>query len=107
MRSRSTSKSTFCQKCKEIGHSAESCSSETPGVDSAIPRSIREDSKLKEAIHAALLRKPEIQRKKKSDESSAALSADQEQASKSKLCVAAVNHGLKMLAIPEYDYIWR
>ena len=70
----SSSRSTFCQKCKEIGHSAEFCRSgsvEASGIDgSAVTaRSSREEthrgSRLKEAIHAALLRKPEIQRRKR------------------------------------------
>lgn len=76
VRSRSTvstsSRSTLCQKCKEIGHSAEFCtigSSEASGIDASATRGSREEthrgSKLKDAIHAALQRKPEIQRKKR------------------------------------------
>ncbi|PON49500.1 Zinc finger, FYVE/PHD-type [Trema orientale] len=70
-----SSRSTFCQKCKEIGHSAEFCtigSSQASGVDSSGPRSSREEtrkgSKLKDALHAALLRKPEIHRRKRVDQ---------------------------------------
>lgn len=67
-----SSRSTLCQKCKEIGHSAEFCtigSSEASGIDASATRGSREEthrgSKLKDAIHAALQRKPEIQRKKR------------------------------------------
>ncbi|XP_062119700.1 protein PARALOG OF AIPP2-like isoform X2 [Humulus lupulus] len=70
-----SSKSTFCQKCKEIGHSAEFCtagSSQASGIDSSGARSSREEthkgSKLKDAIQAALLRKPEIHRRKRVDQ---------------------------------------
>lgn len=71
----SSSRSTFCQKCKEIGHSAEFCaigSSQASVIDSSGARSSREEihkgSKLKDAIHAALLRKPEIHRRKRVDQ---------------------------------------
>ncbi|XP_030501256.2 ASI1-immunoprecipitated protein 2 isoform X2 [Cannabis sativa] len=70
-----SSKSTVCQKCKEIGHSAESCtggSSQASGIDSSGARSSREEtqkgSRLKDAIQAALLRKPAIHRRKRVDE---------------------------------------
>ncbi|XP_050385858.1 uncharacterized protein LOC126802292 isoform X2 [Argentina anserina] len=66
-----SSKSLFCSICKEIGHTAESCNTvvlETIVTDVSPPRSCREEvlrsSRLKDAIHAALLRKPEIYKKK-------------------------------------------
>ncbi|ONI25965.1 hypothetical protein PRUPE_2G329000 [Prunus persica] len=59
-------------KCKDIGHTAEFCRvgiSQTSGTDASTPISSREDmprgNRLKDAIHAALLRKPEIYRKKR------------------------------------------
>nr|XP_023874432.1 uncharacterized protein LOC111986766 isoform X4 [Quercus suber] len=68
----SASKSVFCQKCKDSGHATEFCTIGTPqasGIDASAVRSSREEShegnKLKAAIHAALLRRPEINRKKK------------------------------------------
>ncbi|KAL5568287.1 hypothetical protein UlMin_024862 [Ulmus minor] len=68
-----SSRSIICQKCKESGHTAESCTSsgtlQASGVDASAARSARDEmqrgSKLKNAIHAALLRKPEINRKKR------------------------------------------
>ncbi|XP_062001165.1 protein PARALOG OF AIPP2 isoform X1 [Rosa rugosa] len=66
-----SSKSLFCSICKEIGHTAESCKSgisQASVTDVSPPRSSREEvprgSRLKDAIHAALLRKPEIYKKK-------------------------------------------
>ena len=68
----SASKSVFCQKCKDSGHATEFCTIGTPqasGIDVSAVRSSREEShegnKLKAAIQAALLRRPEINRKKK------------------------------------------
>lgn len=65
-------KAIYCLKCKEIGHAAELCtfsSSQASGMDALTARSTKEEthksSKLKDAIHAALLRKPEIYRNKK------------------------------------------
>ncbi|KAK9914729.1 hypothetical protein M0R45_038488 [Rubus argutus] len=63
-------KGLSCPICKEIGHTAESCKiriSQASITDVSPPRSYREvprGSRLKDAIHAALLRKPEIYRKK-------------------------------------------
>lgn len=68
----SASKGVFCQKCKEIGHVAEFCMVGIPqasGTDISAARSSREEmhkgNKLKAAIHAALLRRPEFYRKKR------------------------------------------
>ncbi|XP_050253369.1 uncharacterized protein LOC126699527 isoform X7 [Quercus robur] len=68
----SASKSVFCQKCKDSGHATEFCTIGTPqasGIDVSAVRSSREEShegnKLKAAIQAAWLRRPEINRKKK------------------------------------------
>nr|XP_011470119.1 PREDICTED: uncharacterized protein LOC101314703 isoform X3 [Fragaria vesca subsp. vesca] len=64
-------KGLFCSICKEIGHTADSCKSgisQDIGTDVSPPTSYREEvprsSRLKDAIQAALLRKPEIYRKK-------------------------------------------
>ena len=61
-----------CKKCKEIGHSAQSCPVENPRSllgDASTARSSREvtdkDNKLKAAIEAAMLKKPGIYRKNK------------------------------------------
>lgn len=81
--------SVFCRptvtaspKCKDIGHSVEFCRigiSQTAGTDPSAPQSSREEmqrgSRLKDAIHAALLRKPEIYRKKRVYDQSDELSA--------------------------------
>jgi hypothetical protein len=68
----SATKSVFCQKCKDSGHATELCTIGAPqgsGIDVSAARSSREElpegNKLKAAIHAALLRRPEIHRKKK------------------------------------------
>lgn len=68
----SASKAVFCQKCKDIGHATELCTNGTPlapGIDVSAARSSREEmhegNKLKAAINAALLRRPEIYKKKK------------------------------------------
>ncbi|XP_062147410.1 ASI1-immunoprecipitated protein 2 isoform X4 [Alnus glutinosa] len=68
----SASKTVFCQKCKDIGHATEFCTNGTPqapGIDVSVARSSREEmhegNKLKAAINAALLRRPEIYRKKR------------------------------------------
>ncbi|XP_042985034.1 uncharacterized protein LOC122313832 isoform X9 [Carya illinoinensis] len=67
----SASKSVFCQKCKDTGHAAEFCTIsilQASSTDASAARSSKgekhEGSKLKAAIHAALLRRPEIYRKK-------------------------------------------
>ncbi|KAL1813611.1 ASI1-immunoprecipitated protein 2 isoform X3 [Daucus carota subsp. sativus] len=66
-------KFTLCQKCKEVGHSAEFCTIDSP-EKSLVPdlhtsRSskdlIHKDNKLKAAIEAALLKKPGLYRKKR------------------------------------------
>ncbi|XP_057478874.1 uncharacterized protein LOC130766198 isoform X3 [Actinidia eriantha] len=61
-----------CKKCKEIGHSAQSCHVENPRSllgDASVARSSREvmdkGNKLKAAIEAAMLKKPGIYRKNK------------------------------------------
>ncbi|KAF5450617.1 hypothetical protein F2P56_030950 [Juglans regia] len=68
----SASKGVVCQKCKEIGHVGEFCTVSIPqasGTDISAARSSREEmhegNKLKAAIHAALLRRPEFYRKKR------------------------------------------
>lgn len=67
------SKSPFCQKCKEFGHSLECCTSGTlqeSGAEISVTASssskeeMHKGNKLKAAIQAALLRRPEIYRKK-------------------------------------------
>lgn len=65
-------KGIFCENCKEIGHAAELCtfsSSQASGMNALTARTSREEmprgSKLKNAIHAALRRKPEIYRNKR------------------------------------------
>ncbi|KAF5442581.1 hypothetical protein F2P56_035223 [Juglans regia] len=67
----SASKSVFCQKCKDTGHAAEFCTMsmlQASTTDASAARSSKgekhEGNKLKAAIHAALLRRPEIYRKK-------------------------------------------
>ncbi|KAG2701227.1 hypothetical protein I3760_06G034700 [Carya illinoinensis] len=67
----SASKSVFCQKCKDTGHAAEFCTIsilQASSTDASAARSSKgekhEGNKLKAAIHAALLRRPEIYRKK-------------------------------------------
>ncbi|XP_041013046.1 uncharacterized protein LOC121256342 isoform X2 [Juglans microcarpa x Juglans regia] len=68
----SASKGVVCQKCKEIGHVGEFCTVSIPqasGTDISAARSSKEEmhegNKLKAAIHAALLRRPEFYRKKR------------------------------------------
>ncbi|XP_027359877.1 uncharacterized protein LOC113868469 [Abrus precatorius] len=68
-----SSKNLFCQKCKEFGHPLECC---TPGTtqesgaeisvntSSSSKEEMHKGNKLKAAIHAALLRRPEIYKKK-------------------------------------------
>lgn len=67
-------KSGHCQKCKGIEHATESCVSGSPHVAENNVSSSREETceenKLKAAIQAALLRRPEIYKKRKfSDQS--------------------------------------
>ncbi|XP_059435246.1 uncharacterized protein LOC132168162 isoform X4 [Corylus avellana] len=68
----SASKAVFCQKCKDIGHATEFCTNGTPhapGIDVSAARSSREEmhegNKLKAAISAAILKRPEFHRKKR------------------------------------------
>ncbi|KAG7980620.1 hypothetical protein I3843_05G191200 [Carya illinoinensis] len=68
----SAAKGVSCKKCKEIGHVAEFCTVSIPqasSTDVSAARSSREEvhegNKLKAAIHAALLRRPEFYRKKR------------------------------------------
>uniref|UniRef100_A0A5B7AJ90 PHD-type domain-containing protein n=1 Tax=Davidia involucrata TaxID=16924 RepID=A0A5B7AJ90_DAVIN len=63
-------RSVPCQKCKELGHSAQFCTVDSPrslAVDASAARSSREvmngGNKLKAAIEAAMLKKPGIYRK--------------------------------------------
>ncbi|KAI4295253.1 hypothetical protein L6164_035319 [Bauhinia variegata] len=69
-RMRPATKGTFCPKCKESGHSSESCTfGSTPesGIEMSAARSSKEihkGNRLKAAINAALLRRPEIFKKK-------------------------------------------
>ncbi|KAH7538460.1 hypothetical protein FEM48_Zijuj03G0201600 [Ziziphus jujuba var. spinosa] len=66
-------KGIFCQRCKEIGHAAELCTTGSPqasGNDALTARSssreeMHRGSKLKDALYAAMLRKPEIYRNKR------------------------------------------
>ncbi|XAR56691.1 hypothetical protein NMG60_11037266 [Bertholletia excelsa] len=65
-------KSAPCQKCKEIGHSADFCTVDNPrslGGDMLATRNLRDETnngnKLKAAIEAAMLKKPGICRKNK------------------------------------------
>ncbi|KAK1366328.1 hypothetical protein POM88_041889 [Heracleum sosnowskyi] len=71
-------KITPCQNCKDVGHSAEFCTIDSP-EQSLLPdvhtsRSskdlIHEDNKLKAAIEAALLKKPGIYRKNRAQDHS-------------------------------------
>ncbi|KAL7003832.1 hypothetical protein U1Q18_004975, partial [Sarracenia purpurea var. burkii] len=74
--SMTTGGSVHCQKCKEIGHSAQFCTVGSPRSllgDASAARSSREvmdkGNKLKAAIEAAMLKKPGIYRKKMPDQS--------------------------------------
>lgn len=60
----------FCQKCKEVGHAAELCtigSSQAFGNDALTTsrEEMQRGNKLKDALFAAMLRKPEIYRNKR------------------------------------------
>ncbi|KAG4386225.1 hypothetical protein AAZX31_11G008600 [Glycine max] len=68
-----TSKNQFCQKCKEFGHALECCtavSTQESGAEISVTASssskeeMHKDNTLKAAIQAALLRRPEIYKKK-------------------------------------------
>lgn len=74
-------KGVVCQKCKDIGHSADCCTVTSPRAsftESSTAKSIKEDmnagSKLKAAIQAAMLKKPGIYRKRKIADQSDGLS---------------------------------
>ncbi|KAK1392085.1 PHD-type domain-containing protein [Heracleum sosnowskyi] len=74
-------KVTPCQKCKDVGHSAEVCTIDSPkqslASDVLTSRSSKEaihkDNSLKAAIEAALLKKPGIYRKNKVHDQSAGI----------------------------------
>lgn len=73
-------KNLACRKCKETGHTTESCSAFSPRAsDTSSSRSVKGDmskgSKLKAAIEAAMLKKPGIFRKKKESDQSDGLSS--------------------------------
>ncbi|GMP70925.1 hypothetical protein CsSME_00029550 [Camellia sinensis var. sinensis] len=73
-------KSVPCQKCKEIGHSAQFCTVDSPqslAVDASAASSrevMNKGNKLKAAIEAAMLKKPGIYRKNKMPDQSDGLS---------------------------------
>lgn len=67
------SKSSYCQKCEEFGHSLEGCTAgnlQESGAEISVTASsiskeeMHKGNKLKAAIQAALLKRPEIYRKK-------------------------------------------
>jgi hypothetical protein len=59
------SKSPYCQKCEEFGHSLEESGAEISVTASSISKEeMHKGNKLKAAIQAALLKRPEIYRKK-------------------------------------------
>ncbi|XP_024020786.1 uncharacterized protein LOC21402590 isoform X4 [Morus notabilis] len=106
-----SSRSTFCQKCKEIGHSADFCtisSSETSGIDASAARGSREEthrgSKLKDAIHAALLRKPEIQRKKRALDQSDEFSTSSRDLSSEITCLDQASNKSKIISPSEVTH---
>ncbi|XP_017242340.1 ASI1-immunoprecipitated protein 2 [Daucus carota subsp. sativus] len=74
-------KITPCQKCKDVGHSADFCTIDSPkqslASDVHTSRSSKEaiykDNKLKAAIEAAMLKKPGIYRKNKAPDQSVEL----------------------------------
>ncbi|OMO96675.1 hypothetical protein COLO4_15143 [Corchorus olitorius] len=103
------SKSLMCLKCKEMGHTAESCPvSLASGADISAPRTSREDinkdDKLKAAIEAAIRMRPGICERTQ-DPSSVSNKA------KSMITVEARDTStpatLNMSAIPDHEFIWQ
>ncbi|KAL2329271.1 hypothetical protein Fmac_022698 [Flemingia macrophylla] len=64
------SKSSFCRKCKYFGHATECCTAQEFGAEESVTATdsskeeMHKGNKLKAAIEAALLRRPEMHKKK-------------------------------------------
>ncbi|RVW20942.1 hypothetical protein CK203_110966 [Vitis vinifera] len=100
-----------CEKCKEIGHSSQSCTTSSPRpstVDASAAKSSKElmnkGNKLKAAIEAAMLKRPGIYKRNKvldqSDEASlSSTDLNGQMASQDQLSISSTVNNLKQLSV--------
>lgn len=85
-----------CEKCKEIGHASQSCTTSSPrpsAVDAAPTKNAKEwmnpGNKLKAAIEAAMLKKPSLCKRKVLDQSDESTDLNGQAASQDQLSISS------------------